>query len=189
MLRFRIVQRCFASSSSSKKSKKLGGTRANDIVKLRELIAIHNNLYYNDAAPIIADDEYDQLVLRLKQLESLTTTTTTRRRPTLAAAAATATKVGASIPTNRVAVRHQFPMVSLQSVRETRELREFVQRTFDAIDDNDDDDDDDNAATTATAASRRLPCVVELKYDGMSASVHYENGKLVQGFLNFPNAV
>ncbi|MES2753546.1 MAG: NAD-dependent DNA ligase LigA [Pseudomonadota bacterium] len=120
-------------------------------------IARHNALYHNDDAPEISDAGYDALVRENAALEAA--------HPELVRADSPATKVGA-VPTGRLAkVAHARPMTSLDNAFSDEEVADFlvrVRRYLKLADD---------APVALTA---------EPKIDGLSCSLRYEAGQLIQ---------
>lgn len=132
------------------------GSRA---AELRELIGYHNERYYLDDAPEVADAEYDALVRELRSIEAA--------HPELAAASPTS-KVGtATGATTFAAVTHRVPMTSLDNAMSGDELAAWGERVLRGLRGQGD------AAVTA-----RYVC--ELKIDGLAVSVRYERGRFVQ---------
>lgn len=125
-----------------------------EIENLRAEINRHNELYYQKSEPEIADSEYDALVEKLKKLE--------QENPEL---------ITADSPTQRVGGRaegfeqfkHIVPMMSLDNSNSLDELRKFDERC------------------QKLADGREFEYVAELKIDGLSISLHYENGVLIAG--------
>ncbi|REJ64591.1 MAG: NAD-dependent DNA ligase LigA [Planctomycetota bacterium] len=128
---------------------------AAEIAALRDEIRDHDRKYYVDNAPEISDLEYDRLFKRLEALEAANPELVTPDSPTQ--------RVGGAPVPHLEQVAHRLPMLSIENSYDTDELRKFHDRV-----------------------ARRLPdepieWVVELKIDGVAASVRYENGELVQG--------
>jgi DNA ligase (NAD+) len=125
-----------------------------EIEALRAEINRHNELYYQKAAPEIADAEFDALLARLKQLEE--------ENPEL---------VSPESPTQRVGGRaegfkpfvHRIPLMSLDNSYDLDDLKAFDERV------------------RKLADGREFDYVAELKIDGLSVALHYENGVLVAG--------
>lgn len=124
------------------------------IEELRRDILEHNRRYYDEDTPSISDQEYDQLMQRLRLLEAAW--------PELASEQSPSNKVGGSAKKDLPAVRHRFPMLSLQDVFRTEDIVSFVDRMK-----------RDNEASVF---------VVEQKIDGLSVGLRYENGRFVLGF-------
>ena len=126
--------------------------RLND---LRDEIRRHDALYYLQEDPEISDREYDELIAALKTLE--------QEHPDL---------ITPDSPTQRVSGRpaeafpefvHRRPMLSLDNSYNIDELRAFDERC------------------QRLSLGRPFEYVTELKIDGLSLSVHYENGLFVRG--------
>ena len=131
-----------------------------EITQLREEIRKHDRLYYVEAAPVISDLEYDRLMQRLRQLEAEHPEWITPDSPTQ--------RVGGSPVRELVSVPHTTPMLSIENSYSIGELRDFGNRV------------------EKTLAQKMLDCApvswsVELKIDGVAASIRYEDGVLVQG--------
>lgn len=124
-----------------------------ELAALRKEIRYHNDLYYNQDAPIISDHEYDQLMLRLKALEQEYPELITPQSPTQQVGGVAKREAG-------VLVRHDVPMLSLQDVFSKEEVMAFVQSMQESLSDPE--------------------FVVEEKIDGLSLALRYENGALVR---------
>ena len=134
--------------------------------KLRNEIEYHNNLYYNEDKPLISDMEYDALMRELKQLE--------QKYPELLKNE----KNGESSPTEKIGgtasekfskVRHRVPMLSLSNTYNISEIEDFDKRIKKII-----------LSENVKDHSKELEYILELKLDGLSISLIYENGVLVQ---------
>ena len=134
--------------------------------KLRSEIEYHNNLYYNEDKPIISDMEYDKLMRELKNFEKnypelLEEKDNEKNSPTQ--------KIGGTASEKFSKVRHRTPMLSLSNTYNISEIEDFDKRVkkiiMSEIDENNDED---------------LEYILELKLDGLSISLIYENGELVQ---------
>ncbi len=127
--------------------------------ELARQIRRHNDLYYNGGAPEVSDSAYDALVRELRELEA--------RFPELAHADSPTQTVGARPRVRGAApVAHIVPMLSLESLTSDDEVREFDARIQKALGHDED---------------RPIDYVMEPKYDGVSASLLYEHGRLVRG--------
>lgn len=123
------------------------------IAYLRQVIERNNRLYYEQDAPELEDYEYDALTRELKALEAEFPQLVTPDSPTQ--------KVGGA-PSGRFAkVTHQVKMESLQDAFSFDELREFDRRV--------------------RGEGLDPVYVVEVKIDGLSVSLEYENGRFVRG--------
>ncbi len=120
-------------------------------------IAAHDRRYYEQDAPTISDADYDALRRRYSALEEAF--------PALADAQSLNRKVGAAPAEKFAKVRHAVPMLSLGNIFEDEEVEEFCARVrrFLGL--------DEAAPLEATA---------EPKIDGLSCSLRYERGRLVQ---------
>ncbi len=123
------------------------------IETLRKEIEEHNFQYYVLAQPTISDFEYDQL---LKQLISLET-----ENPEFFNENSPSQRVGNDHNQEFSQVEHQYPMLSLSNTYLEDELIEFDSRI-------------------KKSAGDDFQYVCELKYDGLSISLTYENGKLLR---------
>jgi DNA ligase (NAD+) len=126
-----------------------------EIEKLREEIRHHEDLYYVQDNPTISDVEYDALLEKLNQLEQQHPEFVTTDSPTQ--------RVGGRPAQGFAEVVHRRPMLSLDNSYNIDELRAFDQRC------------------QRLAEGRPLEYVAELKIDGLSLSLHYENQILVRG--------
>lgn len=126
-----------------------------EIEKLREEIRYHDRLYYIEAAPVILDHEYDQLLKRLAELEA--------KHPELVTPDSPTQRVGDAPVSALKQVTHALPMLSIDNTYSIEELREFAARTNKLLD------------------GEPVTWVVEYKIDGVAISLRYENGVLVQG--------
>jgi DNA ligase (NAD+) len=113
----------------------------------------HNYNYYVLAMPTISDFDFD------KKLETLTALE--KQYPEHADPDSPTKQVGGFITKEFVTVRHKWPMLSLGNTYNEQELLDFDQRIRKAIGDN-------------------FEYVCELKFDGLSMSLTYENGKLLR---------
>ena len=129
---------------------------AKRIDKLRREIERHNRLYYVDAAPVVSDSEYDRRYRELVDLE--------RKHPELITPESPTQRVGGEPIEGFQSVRHEVPMLSIDNTYNASELREFDARTKRFLE-----------------TDEPFDYVVELKIDGVAASVLYENGLLVRG--------
>lgn len=121
---------------------------------LRAQIEYHNNLYYNQDAPEISDYEYDLLTRELKALEKEFPELLTKDSPTQ--------KVGGKAKREAgVLIQHDVPMLSLQDVFSKEEVLEFVSKMREELE--------------------HPRFTVELKIDGLSLALRYENGELTHG--------
>ena len=124
-----------------------------EIERLRELINYHNKRYYDDDSPEISDYDYDQLQIKLRTLE--------KEHPEFASENSPTQRVGGHASEKFAKVTHAYPLESLQDVFSFDELNDFYNRVNGVVDD--------------------AEYVVELKIDGLSVALEYENGIFVRG--------
>lgn len=124
------------------------------IAGLRERIRYHDKKYYIDATPEISDLEYDRLIAELKRLEAEHLDLVTPDSPTQ--------RVGEQVVGDLEQVRHRVPMLSIENTYNQGELRDFVARAQKKLQD------------------EPIRWVLELKIDGVAASLIYEHGTLVR---------
>jgi DNA ligase (NAD+) len=124
---------------------------AKEIEQLRKELHKHNHLYYVINDPQISDYEYDQLLKKLEKLENQHPEFDDPNSPTK--------RVGDDRDQRFEQVAHQYPMLSLANTYNEQELRDFNNRICKAI-------------------GEKFTYVCELKFDGVSISLRYENGKL-----------
>ncbi len=123
------------------------------LLQLTETLKYHARKYYVEDSPEITDYEYDMMQKELRQLEE--------RFPQWAQPDSPTRRIGGAPLEQFQPVAHQFPMESLQDVFSIEEIREF------------------DARMKERDAGVRYTC--ELKIDGLSVSLSYENGNLVRG--------
>lgn len=125
----------------------------NQIQALTAELKQHNYNYYVLAMPTITDFDFDKKLEQLNKLE--------KEFPEFADPDSPTQRVGGDITKEFVTVKHRWPMLSLGNTYNAQELVEFDQRIRKAIGDN-------------------FEYVCELKFDGLSMSLTYEDGKLVR---------
>ncbi len=125
----------------------------NRIEKLREELDRHNYRYYVLNSPEISDFEYDQLMEELLILEE--------EYPEFKSPSSPSVRVGSDLSNKFETVKHDYPMLSLGNTYSESELKDFHNRVFKIIE-------------------TQPEYVCELKYDGVSISVKYENGEFVR---------
>ncbi|WP_408955629.1 NAD-dependent DNA ligase LigA [Natroniella sp. ANB-PHB2] len=123
------------------------------IENLRSEIRRHNHYYFVLDQPQISDQEYDQLMQQLIKLEEEYPELVTPNSPTQ--------RVGGEAIDQFKKVEHQIPLLSLAKSFSEQELYDFDQRVQKII-------------------GEKVKYVVELKIDGLSTSLLYEEGRLVQ---------
>ncbi len=127
-----------------------------EIGPLRAQISQWGREYYEQDNPTVEDYVYDRAYQRLVQLET--------RFPELVTPDSPTQRVGGETESQLTKVRHEIPMLSMGDVFSLDELMDFNSRQ------------QDNADVEVTPEYN-----LELKIDGLSLSLVYENGKLVQG--------
>ncbi len=120
--------------------------------KLREQLSYHSRLYYIEDNPEISDYEYDLLSRELRALE--------KQYPQLDRPDSPTHQVGGQALNTFEKVPHEVPMLSLQDVFDTGEIRAFVSRVQEGM--------------------PEALFVVEPKIDGLSVSLEYREGRLVR---------
>ena len=120
---------------------------------LRKEIANHNHAYYLLDKPGISDFEFDKLLEELIQLE--------KTHPEFFDVNSPSQRVGGTVNKNFETVKHKRAMLSLGNTYSEEELRDFDKRI-------------------QKVNTEPYSYVCELKYDGVSISLHYENGELKQ---------
>lgn len=124
------------------------------IEDLRKELHQHNYNYYILDAPIISDFEFDQKLKELQELEEKYPEFFDMNSPTM--------RVGGQITKNFPTITHEFRMYSLDNSYDFQDLEDWYQRLVKILNTNE------------------IEFVTELKYDGASISILYENGKLIQ---------
>ena len=121
--------------------------------ELRALLNHHSDLYYNQDAPAISDQEYDGLMRELKALE--------KDHPDLITPDSPTQKVGGTAKrTAGVLVAHRVPMLSMQDLFTREEVDHFLDDCWEKL-------------------GEEISFLVETKIDGLSMALRYENGVLV----------
>jgi len=121
---------------------------------LRKNLSAHNYKYYVLAEPSISDFEFDKLLEELQGLE--------KDYPQFDDPDSPSRKVGGEVNKNFETFTHEYPMLSLGNTYNQEELQEFDKRIIKQLGHND------------------YQYVCELKFDGLSISIHYENGHMLR---------
>jgi DNA ligase (NAD+) len=129
---------------------------AKRVDELRQEIRRHEELYYVQAAPEISDADFDTLMNELKALEAAHPELLTPDSPTQ--------RVGGRPAEGFAQVDHVQPMLSLDNAYNEEELRAFDERVRKGL-----------------STDQSPAYVAELKIDGLSMALTYENGRLVRG--------
>ena len=124
------------------------------IIELRKQLHQHNYNYYVLSAPTISDKEFDISLKELQELED--------KHPEMFDANSPTQRVGSDLNEEFQTVAHIRPMLSLANTYNIEEVRDFYQRVSDAL------------------HGQPFQVCAELKYDGLSISLHYHNGELRQ---------
>lgn len=125
------------------------------IAELTDTINYHNDLYYQQSKTEISDQEFDKLLRELIDLE--------KKFPSLVQPDSPTQRVGGSITKEFATVVHKYPMLSLGNTYSKEELEDFDARVRRGLDGED------------------YEYFCELKFDGVSISLIYENGILTKG--------
>ncbi len=140
---------------------------ANELMRLAKTIAYHNRRYHAEDAPEISDAEYDALVRRNTELEAAF--------PHLVRADSPNAQVGAAVEGSPLSkITHAKRMMSLDNAFDADDVRDFAARVRRFL----------NLADDAEVAM-----TAEDKIDGLSLSLRYEHGKLVQAATRGDGAV
>ena len=123
------------------------------IDRLREELHQHNYNYYVLNAPVISDREFDMLMKELQDLESKHPKHFDENSPSM--------RVGSDINKDFTQVQHKYPMLSLGNTYSEADVKDFYERVRKAL-------------------NEPFEICCEMKFDGTSISLTYENGKLVR---------
>lgn len=127
---------------------------AKDKIKaLREALEQHNYNYYVLSAPTVSDREFDEMMKELQTLEEA--------HPEYADPHSPTQRVGSDLSKEFEQVAHKYPMLSLGNTYSEDEVKDFYERITRDL-------------------NEPFEIVAELKYDGTSISLTYENGRLVR---------
>lgn len=128
-------------------------TEIERIDQLREELHLHNYNYYVLNAPVISDMEFDKRMRELQELEAKHPEHFDENSPSM--------RVGSDINKNFTQVEHKYPMLSLGNTYSEAEVTDFYERVSKALNED-------------------FEICCEMKFDGTSISLTYENGKLVR---------
>lgn len=126
-----------------------------EIEKLTNSINHHNELYYQESRTEISDREFDALLAKLGELEE--------QFPQFKQPDSPTQRVGGTITKEFATVYHKYPMLSLGNTYSQQELEDFNGRVSKGLD------------------GEAYEYFCELKFDGVSISLIYENGRLARG--------
>ena len=127
----------------------------NKILELRKLLHRHNHLYYILDKPEISDFEFDQMLKDLEKLENAHPEYKDSNSPTQ--------RVGSSLNNEFISVKHNYPMYSLENSYTKEDLVKWKNRL------------------TKILNTDKISFSCELKLDGVSISLCYQNGNLIRG--------
>src|SRR5207245_3486818 len=122
------------------------------IAQLRQQIREHDRHYYEEAAPIISDREYDRLYKELVDLEA--------QFPQLVSPSSPTQRVGGQPLEAFAQITHRVPMLSLDNTYSEKEVANFYARI------------------TRLLPNEKIPVVIEPKVDGVAVSLLYEKRQL-----------
>lgn len=125
-----------------------------EILSLRDELHRHNYNYYVLNAPVISDQDFDMKMHRLQDLEAV--------HPELADPNSPTQRVGSDLSNDFQTVVHKRPMLSLANTYNRQEVAEFYQRVSEGL------------------HGEPFEICCELKFDGLSISLHYEQGRLAR---------
>ena len=123
------------------------------ILTLREELHRHNHNYYVNNAPEISDQAFDEMMHELQNLEA--------RHPEMADENSPTMRVGSDLNHEFTQITHVYPMLSLGNTYNRDDVRAFYQRVQEGLD------------------GQPFEICCELKFDGLSISLTYENGQLL----------
>ena len=124
------------------------------IEQLRRELHEHNHRYYVENQPSISDYEFDQLMHELQQLEA--------RHPEMADPNSPTQRVGSDLQSEFRQVAHKYPMLSLANTYSEQDVRDW----YDSV--------------SKGLAGEPFEVCCEMKYDGLSISLTYVDGRLTQ---------
>lgn len=128
-------------------------TEIERIDQLREELHTHNYNYYILNAPVISDREFDMLMRELQDLEA--------KHPEHYDPNSPSVRVGSDLNKNFTQAEHKYPMLSLGNTYSQSEVAEFYERVSKSLNED-------------------FEICCEMKFDGTSISLTYEDGKLVR---------
>ncbi|MFB0961344.1 MAG: NAD-dependent DNA ligase LigA, partial [Flavobacteriales bacterium] len=125
-----------------------------EILELREELRKHNHSYYVLSKPTISDYDFDMKLSRLNKLE--------QENPSLLSPDSPTQRVGGDITEKFEKVAHSSPMLSLSNSYNKEDIQEWAERAV------------------KLTGNEELEYTLELKYDGVAISLHYEEGQLIK---------
>ena len=124
------------------------------ILQLREALHEHNHRYYVLNQPVISDQEFDFLMRELQDLEA--------KHPDMYDANSPTQRVGSDLNKEFVQVAHRYPMLSLANTYNRQEVQDFYNSIVKGL------------------HGEPFDICCEMKYDGLSISLTYQQGRLVR---------
>ena len=124
------------------------------ILQLREALHEHNHRYYVLNQPVISDQEFDFLMRELQDLEA--------KHPDMYDANSPTQRVGSDLNKEFVQVAHKYPMLSLANTYNRQEVQDFYNSIVKGL------------------HGEPFDICCEMKYDGLSISLTYQQGRLVR---------
>jgi DNA ligase (NAD+) len=129
-----------------------------ELDRLSKIISYHDYLYFQKAEPEISDADYDSLVQRNRDIE--------KKFPDLRRIDSPTNRIGAPPAPGFKKVKHRQPMLSLENAFTPEDLEDFMTRIRRFL---------------QLPSTQEIEMVAEPKIDGLSASLHYQNGQFVLG--------
>ena len=124
------------------------------IIQLRKELHEHNHRYYVENAPVISDQEFDFLMHELQDLEA--------RHPEMADPNSPTQRVGSDLQSEFRQVTHRYPMLSLANTYNEQDVADWYESVSKGLE------------------GEEFEVCCEMKYDGLSISLTYVDGKLTQ---------
>ena len=125
-----------------------------EVLELREELRKHNHSYYVLSKPTISDYDFDMMLSKLHKLE--------QENPSLSSPDSPTQRVGGDITEKFEKVAHSSPMLSLSNSYNKEDIQEWAERAV------------------KLTGNEELEYTLELKYDGVAISLHYEEGQLIK---------
>lgn len=129
-------------------------TEQERIIELRSELHHHNHLYYVENAPVISDQDFDFLMHELQDLEA--------KHPEMDDPNSPSQRVGSDVNQQFQQVAHRYPMLSLSNTYSREDVAEWFRQVEKGLE------------------GEAFEVCCEMKYDGLSISLTYENGRLVR---------
>lgn len=129
-------------------------TETERILELRQLLHEANHRYYVLNQPVLSDQDFDFMMHELEDLE--------RRHPEMADPNSPTQRVGSDLQTEFRQVEHRYPMLSLANTYNEQDVAEWYRQVKEGL------------------GGEDFEVCCEMKYDGLSISLTYEDGRLVR---------